>query len=120
MVDDSAPLRERLVARLTSSGTVTIVGEAGTVSEAIAGFRNTQPEVVVLDIHMPGGSGFDVLRVIKKERPSTIVIMLTNQSCTPFRWRSRLMGADFLFDKTTEFEKVADVIQSTHKEGNNL
>lgn len=117
MVDDSAPLRERLASRLKTLGTVEIVGEAATVQEAISSFRSMIPEVVVLDIHIPGGSGFDVLRVIKKERPLTTVIMLTNHSCTPFRWRSRLMGADFLFDKTTEFEKVADAIRNTHEEG---
>ncbi len=116
MVDDSAPLRERLAGRLLSLGAVEIVGQAGTVPEALTAFRALHPDVVVLDIQIPGGSGFDVLRAVKKEHPSTTVVMLTNFPCTPFRWRCKLMGADFLFDKTTEFEKVAEVIRKKQQE----
>ena len=116
MVDDSAPLRERLAGRLVSLGLVEIVGEAGSVPEALEAFRALQPDLVVLDIQIPGGSGFDVLRAIKKERPATTVVMLTNFPCTPFRWRCKLMGAEYLFDKTSEFEKVADVIRKKQRE----
>ena len=119
MVDDSAPLRERLAARLVNLGTVEIVGEAGNVQEAIQAFRTLRPDVIVLDIQMPGGCGFDVLKAVKKEQPETVVVMLTNQACAPFRWRSKLMGAEFLFDKTTEFEKVADVLKTVHQKEKN-
>jgi len=119
MVDDSAPLRERLAARLVNLGTVEIVGDANDVQKAIEAFRTLKPDVVVLDIQMPGGSGFDVLKVVKKEEPETIVVMLTNHHCAPFRWRSKLMGAEYLFDKTTEFEKVAGVLKTVYQEENN-
>lgn len=119
MVDDSAQLRERLAARLVNLGTVTIVGEASDVPQAIHCVRTLKPDVVVLDIQMPGGSGFEVLKVVKKEQPETVVIMLTNYPCAPFRWRSKLMGAEYLFDKTTEFEKVAEVLKTLYQEEKN-
>jgi two-component system, NarL family, response regulator DevR len=119
MVDDSAPLRERLAARLVNLGTVEIIGEASDVPQAIHAVLTLKPDVVVLDIEMPGGSGFDVLKVVKKVRPEALVIMLTNYPCAPFRWRAKLMGAEYLFDKTAEFEKVADVLRTLHQEEKN-
>ncbi len=51
--------------------------EAGTVAEALAQFNSELPAAVLLDIDLPDGSGLDVLREIKDERPNTVVIMIT-------------------------------------------
>jgi DNA-binding NtrC family response regulator len=51
--------------------------EAGSVAEALAQFNGESPAVVLLDIDLPDGSGLDVLREIKQERPESIVIMIT-------------------------------------------
>jgi DNA-binding NarL/FixJ family response regulator len=68
--------------------------------------------VVILDIQMPDASGIAVLAHIKKESPRTIVIMLTNFPLPPFRKCCPKAGADYFFDKSTEFEKVIEVLRS--------
>jgi len=60
---------------------------------------------------MPGGSGIDVLEQIKKESGDIVVIMLTNHPLAPLRKRCMELGADYFFDKSTEFDKVSDVLK---------
>jgi Response regulator containing a CheY-like receiver domain and an HTH DNA-binding domain len=58
---------------------------------------------------MPGGSGVDVLKYIKKEQPSTVVIILTNYPYPQYRQECMDEGANFFFDKSIELAKVIDV-----------
>ena len=85
--------------------------QARKATEAIAAFHQLRPEVVILDIQMPDGCGIDVLAHIKKESPQTTVIMLTNYPLPPFKKRCLEAGADYFFDKSTEFEKVIEVLK---------
>lgn len=85
--------------------------QARNASEAIAAFQQLRPEVAILDIQMPDESGIDVLAHIKKASPQTTVIMLTNYPLPPFRKRCLEAGADYFFDKSTEFEKVIEVLR---------
>jgi two-component system response regulator AtoC len=75
VVDDDQAIRWTLGEALRSWGFVPI--EAGTVAEALAQFSGESPAAVLLDIDLPDGSGLDVLRQIKQERPESIVIMIT-------------------------------------------
>ncbi|HEY8532473.1 MAG TPA: response regulator transcription factor [Micromonospora sp.] len=69
LVDDHAMFRAGVRAEL--GGYVDVVGEAGTVAEAVAGITATAPDVVLLDVHMPDGGGRAVLdAVLRKGRPS--------------------------------------------------
>jgi DNA-binding NarL/FixJ family response regulator len=55
-----------------------VVGKGGTVEEAVNGVRALAPDVVLLDVHMPDGSGVQAAATIKKERPQTQVVILTS------------------------------------------
>ena len=66
LVDDHSVFRAGVRAELAEK--VDIVGEAGTVAEAIEGIRETAPDVVLLDVHMPDGGGLAVLRAVQKEQ----------------------------------------------------
>jgi DNA-binding NarL/FixJ family response regulator len=66
---------------------------------------------VVLDISMPGGSGMYVLETVKKDRPVPVVIMLTNFAHDQYRQKCLQLGADYFFDKSTEFERVIEVLR---------
>jgi len=111
IVDDSPVVRDRLVQLIDEVPQVEVVGEADIAFEAIQSIRRLRPQVVVLDISMPGGSGMYVLETIKKERPQPIVIMLTNFATDQYRRKCRQLGADYFFDKSSEFEQISDVLR---------
>lgn len=111
IADDSAVIRERLLQKLAQIEGIQMAWQAQNAAEAIAAFQRLRPEVVILDIQMPDASGITVLAHIKKDSPRTIVIMLTNFPLPPFRKCCLQAGADYFFDKSTEFEKVFEVLR---------
>ncbi len=75
LVDDHAMFRAGVRAEL--GGSVDLVGDAGTVAEAIDGIRRTRPDVVLLDVHMPDGGGAAVLGALRDELPQTRFLALS-------------------------------------------
>ena len=90
---------------------IEIIGEAQDGIEARDRIPELKPDVLILDIRMPWRSGIDVLRDIKQSDPATKVIILTNYPYPQYRKKCMEEGADFFFDKSTEFEKVPEVIE---------
>ncbi|MEY2408313.1 MAG: hypothetical protein QOF48_983 [Verrucomicrobiota bacterium] len=113
IVDDSAVVRDRLAQMISELPGVSVVGHADIAFEAIQEIRRLRPACVVLDISMPGGSGMYVLETVKRENPALTVIMLTNFAHDQYRQKCLQLGADYFFDKTTEFEKVLDILSAT-------
>ena len=113
IVDDSAIVRDRLAQMISELPGVTVVGHADIAFEAIQEIRRLRPACVVLDISMPGGSGIYVLETVKRENPALTVIMLTNFAHDQYRQKCLQLGADHFFDKTTEFERVLDILGQT-------
>lgn len=111
VVDDSALLREQVIGLLSELIGIEIVGQAQYALEAFHAICELKPDVVILDIHLIGGSGMDVLRRIKRLEPAPIVIMLTNSSTPPYRRKCMRAGADFFLDKSSEFAKVRTTMQ---------
>jgi len=111
IVDDSAIIRERLKAMLSEITELENISQARDSLEAISSFQKLNPEVVILDIRMPGGSGIDVLQEIKKSNQPPVVIVLTNYPYPQYRRKCIDAGADFFFDKSTEFDKVIEVLK---------
>src|SRR6185295_14931164 len=101
IADDSHIVRERLVMFFDELIGVEMVGQAEHVTEAISAIRKLQPDVVILDIRMPGGSGIDVLQNIKQDGLGPIVIILTNYPFSGYRQKCLQTGADFFLDKST-------------------
>ena len=111
VADDSPPVRERILSLLEGIPGVQVVGHAEDAIAARLLITALQPDVVILDINMPGGSGIEVLHDIKQEAPSPTVIMLTNYSQPQYRERCLEAGADYFFDKSSEFERIRDVLE---------
>jgi len=109
VADDSKPIRDRLVERLLRLPDVQ-VAEAVDTTEALQKMHSFHPAVVVLDIRMPGGGGIKALFAIKKDFPAVTVIMMTSYPYAQYRRKCLEAGADFFFDKSTEFEQVAETI----------
>ena len=111
IADDSLVVREHLVTMLDELPRIVIVGQAENVAEATAAIRKLQPDLVILDIWMPDGSGIDVLQAIKQHKPTPVVIILTNYPYPEYRQRCLNAGADFFLDKSTEFDQILDLFE---------
>src|SRR5213592_2236838 len=78
LVDDHALFRAGVRTELDSiTDEVQVVGEAGSVAEAVAGIARTKPQVVLLDVHMPDGGGAEVLRRVRPELPDVVFLALS-------------------------------------------
>jgi len=111
IADDSAVVRERLIEMLSELPEIEIIGQAQDGLEATNLIKKLNPDVVILDIRMPRENGIDVLQNIKRDKQAPIVIMLTNYSYPQYRKKCMEAGADFFFEKSTEFEKVMEVVK---------
>ena len=112
LVEDSPAILERLEAMLAAVEGTRTVGHASRAAEAIEGILAEHPDMVVLDLKLADGSGFDVLRAVHRAAPGIDVYMLTNFASEPYRRLAERLGARDFFDKTTEFERVRETILS--------
>jgi DNA-binding NarL/FixJ family response regulator len=82
LVDDHALFRTGVRAELDNAGAagarrVTVIGEAGSVNEAVVGITHHKPDVVLLDVHMPDGGGAEVLRRARLTDPDVVFLALS-------------------------------------------
>lgn len=108
IVEDSRPTRKRLESLLAELPGLHIRAEA-TFRDGVAGLVEFQPDVVLLDIQLPDGSGLDLLGIVKRERPAATVLILSNHEF--YRKRSLAEGADGFFDKTMEFDLMLKALR---------
>jgi len=111
IADDSALVRERLAELISEIEGMEVVGQAGDAPEALEAIQHLRPDVVILDIRMPGHNGIHVLEAIKKSPAAPVVIMLTAFPYPQYRKKCLEVGAEYFFDKATEFEHVAQVVK---------
>jgi two-component system response regulator DevR len=93
LVDDHEVVRDGIKALLASVDDVVVAAEAGSVHEAVAVAERTQPDVVVMDVRLPDGSGIEATRDIRAQRPSTQVLMLTSFADDEALFASIMAGA---------------------------
>ena len=107
LVEDSAMLRQRLLAILASIPGAVSCGHAAGATEAISAIEAAKPDAVVLDIQLENGSGFDVLRAVGA---STAVYVLTNFANDAYRRKAESLGARGFFDKSTEVDRLRQAL----------
>src|SRR3954451_3007958 len=78
LVDDHEVVREGLRALLNRRPGMSVVAEAGTMASAVEVALREKPDVIVMDVRLPDGSGVEACREIRGERPETKMIMLTS------------------------------------------
>lgn len=112
IVDDSALVRERLIAMLSELAGAEVVGEAANPFAAVNSIQELRPDLVILDISMPGGNGINALQTLKQTTPAPLVMMLSNFSTSQYRKRCKTAGADFFLDKSNEFEEAIAILDN--------
>jgi DNA-binding NarL/FixJ family response regulator len=80
VVDDHEVVRRGLIALLGRRDNLQVVAEAGTVAEAIDQSRRFQPDIVIMDLRLPDGSGIEACREIRAENPAVKVLVLTSDA----------------------------------------
>jgi DNA-binding NarL/FixJ family response regulator len=111
IADDSQVVVERLADLLSDIPGVELVGRAVDAPDALRCIQQTNPDLVILDLQMPGGSGIDILRTIRPERPSLCVMICTNYIYPQYREECLAAGANFFLDKSAEFEKIPVILR---------
>ena len=105
LADDSAPIRMRVASLLGAHG-VSVVGEAATPQACIVGILTSQPQVVVLDIQLEGGTGLEVLRAVRQAAPEIAFVVFSNHAGAAYRKRYRVEGAVAFLEKSCDFEHL--------------
>jgi len=112
LVDDHAVVRMGLATLFAAAPGFAVVGEAGTVAEAIAEASRTRPDVVIMDVRLPDGSGVEACREIRSERPETRVVILTSYTGEDAVVASIMAGAAGYFLKQSEPIRLIEAVRT--------
>ena len=111
LVDDHEVVRMGLRTLLERRAGFTVVAEAGNVAEAVATAGTVLPDVIVMDVRLPDGTGVEACREIRSERPETRVIMLTSYADDEAVYGSIMAGASGYLLKQTRGQNLAEAIE---------
>jgi DNA-binding NarL/FixJ family response regulator len=118
IADDSDILRNHLITIISEMEGVRVVGESRDTKSAIRDINKKKPDLVILDIRMPGEGGIHVLKIVKEKNQKLIVIIFTDYPYPQYRTKCLESGADYFFDKSTETEKMIETVKRLAKQAN--
>jgi response regulator of citrate/malate metabolism len=111
LVDDAVLITKRIAQLIEEVNCVNSVVIANNFEQAIEVINNQSFNVILLDIHLPGKSGVDILDYIKEKNIATDVIMVTNKVSQYYKDLCFEKGAKHFLDKSREFENIAPLIE---------
>ena len=111
LLDDHEIVRRGLRDLLVDSGEIEVVGEAGTAAEAISRIPPTRPDVAVLDVRLPDGSGVEVCREVRSRHPEIQCLMLTSFSDDEALFQAIMAGAAGYLLKQIKGPDIVDAIR---------
>lgn len=120
LVDDHAVVRRGLIDLLSERAEITVVGEAGSVAQAIEVVAVTRPDVVVMDLRLPDGSGVEACREIREQLPETKVLMLTSHADQNALFAAVMAGASGYLLKDLNPRAIQDAVLTVAKGGSLL
>ena len=118
LVDDSLVICKSLTTLLSDVPHVEVIGQATSGSEAVEIITKLIPDVILLDINIPGSNGFTILTWVRESYGNIKVIMLSNYSQKEYRDMSFGLGAHYFLDKASEFEKLPQILFEINAEIN--
>ena len=119
MVDDNMGFVERMKGLLDEISQIGYINVASDYNEASMYVSEDKPDIVLLDINLPGKNGIEFLKKIRISDHQCKVIMLTNHADEYYRQQCKELGADFFLDKSNDFAKVPDIISRIVKDARN-
>lgn len=115
LVDDQTVVRKGLRMRLTMEPDITVVGEASTGEEALVLVQKLIPDIVLMDVEMPGMDGISTTQVIHSSIPQSAVVMLSIYDDVRTRARAQAAGAAGFVEKRGAIEALLAIIRQTAK-----
>jgi DNA-binding NarL/FixJ family response regulator len=111
IVDDGVLVRERLRSMVSDLNLYRIVGEAENPGDALALLEREEPDVMILDMRLTGGTGMEVLQEIRRRGLDVLVMVWTNYPYERYRAVCRAMGAGYFFSKTNEYDRLIEALR---------
>jgi len=108
IVDDSTTVRDNLIETLKELADIDPVGTTDSEHEAKRWLATNSWDLAIIDLFLREGSGMNVLEACRQRKPQQKIVVLSNHSSRDVRWRCRQLGADAVFDKSTELEAMVD------------
>jgi DNA-binding NarL/FixJ family response regulator len=109
IVEDSPTIRQNLIETLNELAAVESVGTAETEHEGKRWLaQNGEWDIAIVDLFLREGSGLNIVEAAQKRRPGQRVVVLSNHATPDVRWRCEQLGADAVFDKSTEIEALVE------------
>jgi DNA-binding NarL/FixJ family response regulator len=115
LVDDHALVRQGVRQFLEDADDIMVVGEGADGEQALRLAEQLQPDVVLLDIQMPGMSGIEALRRLKARQPETRVLILTAYDEDPYVFASLRAGANGYVLKTADVEELLRAVRAVYR-----
>ena len=115
IADDSTVVTERITEILNEIPDLEVSGRARDAKESLRLVGSLDPEVVILDLEMPGGGALDALREIKAGQREIVIIVLTNSVSNPLRDACVKAGAEFFLDKSYEIDELRTILEQVAK-----
>lgn len=112
VVDDHQVVREGVISMLQAASEIKVVGQAANAPEALRKARDLKPDVVLLDIRLPGTSGWEVCRTMCSLLPDSRVIMLTSFQDEDYLFKALRAGARGYLLKTASHEEIVEAVRS--------
>lgn len=116
LVEDSAPVCERLVEMIEVGGAHEVVGQAATYDDAVAGITAARPDVGIFDIKLQRGNGIEALAEVKRRLPDLVGIVMSNYATPQHMKASTDAGAQYFLDKSADFERITEILSSLQAE----
>ena len=110
--ENSKQITQRLMELISETVKNITFLKASSYSEALYFLRECNPEVMLLDLKYPGNSSVELLKKINQSNSKPVVIALLNETEEAIVTRCKEYGADFIFDKYSDFEKIPGVIKT--------
>jgi two-component system response regulator DesR len=114
LADDQALVRGALATLLDLEPDMSVVAEVGRGDEVVAAARETQPDVALLDVEMPGVDGIQATRELRAALPDVKVVIVTTFGRPGFLRRALMAGANAFVVKDTPARQLADVVRRVH------
>ncbi len=112
IVDDHTLLRDCLRSQIQQCQDIELVGEAGSAAQLLTQLATARPDVIILDIKLPDGSGTELIPKIKAVRPGCRIVILTMYDHPRYALHAMEQGADGFVVKGASFEELQNAIRS--------